>query len=66
MRCALTLDIRVEEISKARGISMAQVAIAWSLSKDGVTAPIVGSTKLKNIEDAVGETLSNALESHLY
>jgi len=44
---------RVEEISKARGISMAQVAIAWSLSKDGVTAPIVGSTKLKNIEDAV-------------
>ncbi|KAF8606457.1 Aldo/keto reductase [Ceratobasidium sp. AG-I] len=44
---------RVEEIAKARGISMAQVAIAWSLSRDAVTAPIVGSTRLKNLEDAV-------------
>jgi len=45
---------RVEEIAKARNISMAQVAIAWSLSKDGMTAPIVGTTNLKNLEDIVG------------
>ncbi|CUA72017.1 hypothetical protein RSOLAG22IIIB_04878 [Rhizoctonia solani] len=45
---------RVETIAKSKGISMAQVAIAWSLSKDGMTAPIVGTTNLKNLEDIVG------------
>ncbi|KAF9012488.1 aryl-alcohol dehydrogenase [Cyathus striatus] len=42
---------RVEELSKKRGISMAQVAIAWTLSKEGVSAPIVGTTSLKNLEE---------------
>ncbi|OSC96861.1 aryl-alcohol dehydrogenase [Trametes coccinea BRFM310] len=42
---------RVEEVAKKRGISMAQVAIAWILSKPGVTAPIVGTTNLSNLED---------------
>ncbi|KAF7800164.1 hypothetical protein EIP86_011411 [Pleurotus ostreatoroseus] len=45
---------RVEEIAKKKGITMAQVAIAWSLSKPGVTAPIVGTTSLKNLEDIIG------------
>ena len=31
---------------------MAQIAIAWTLAR-GVTAPIVGSTSLKNLEEAV-------------
>jgi aryl-alcohol dehydrogenase-like predicted oxidoreductase len=44
----------VEEISKKRGISMAQVAIAWSLGNEGVTAPIVGVTSMKNLEDLIG------------
>ncbi|CAA7259016.1 unnamed protein product [Cyclocybe aegerita] len=44
---------RVEEVAKKRGISMAQVAIAWILSKDGVSAPIVGTTSLKNLEDII-------------
>ncbi|KAI0365128.1 aryl-alcohol dehydrogenase [Pilatotrama ljubarskyi] len=42
---------RVEEIAKKKGISMAQVAIAWVLSKPGVSAPIVGTTSLANLED---------------
>ncbi|KAI0657093.1 aryl-alcohol dehydrogenase [Cubamyces menziesii] len=42
---------RVEEIAKKKGISMAQVAIAWILSKPGVSAPIVGTTSLSNLED---------------
>lgn len=46
--------LRVEKIAKARGISMAQVAIAWSLSKDAVSAPIIGTTSLKNLEDCIG------------
>ncbi|KAJ6507934.1 aryl-alcohol dehydrogenase [Mycena vitilis] len=44
---------RVEEIAKKRGISMAQVSVAWSLSKEGVSAPIVGTTSLANLEDAI-------------
>ncbi|PSR70432.1 hypothetical protein PHLCEN_2v13683 [Hermanssonia centrifuga] len=44
---------RVEEIAKKKGITMAQVAIAWSLSKEGVTAPIVGTTSLKNLEEMI-------------
>lgn len=34
---------------------MAQIATAWILSKPGVTAPIVGTTSLKNLEDIIGE-----------
>jgi aryl-alcohol dehydrogenase-like predicted oxidoreductase len=44
----------VERVAKARGVPMAQVALAWLLSKRDVTAPIVGATKLKHLEDAIG------------
>ncbi|CDO77873.1 hypothetical protein BN946_scf184287.g4 [Trametes cinnabarina] len=51
-----TADIvsRVEELAKRKGISMAQLAIAWVLSKPGVSAPIVGTTNLSNLEDILG------------
>ncbi|KAI0292814.1 NADP-dependent oxidoreductase domain-containing protein [Russula brevipes] len=42
---------RVEEISKKRGISMAQVSLAWSLTR--TTAPVIGSTSLKNLEELI-------------
>ncbi|KAJ6474546.1 NADP-dependent oxidoreductase domain-containing protein [Mycena vulgaris] len=45
---------RVEEIATKRGISMAQVAVAWVMSKDGVSAPIVGTTSLANLADILG------------
>ncbi|EMD34209.1 hypothetical protein CERSUDRAFT_117111 [Gelatoporia subvermispora B] len=45
---------RVEELAKKKGVSMAQIAVAWSFSKDGVTAPIVGTTSLKNLEEIIG------------
>jgi len=45
---------RVEEIAKKKGISMAQVSIAWLLTKESVAAPIVGTTSLKNLEDLIG------------
>ncbi|KAI0078628.1 Aldo keto reductase [Panus rudis PR-1116 ss-1] len=44
---------RVEELSKKKGVSMAQISIAWILSKEGVTAPIVGTTNLSNLEDII-------------
>jgi aryl-alcohol dehydrogenase-like predicted oxidoreductase len=43
----------VAEVAKARGLSMAQVALAWMLHKEAVTAPIVGATKPGHVEDAV-------------
>ncbi|KAJ7159646.1 NADP-dependent oxidoreductase domain-containing protein [Mycena filopes] len=42
------------EIAKKHGISMAQTAIAWVLSKDGVSAPIIGTTSLANLADIIG------------
>ncbi|KAJ3479788.1 hypothetical protein NLI96_g8811 [Meripilus lineatus] len=45
---------KVEEIAKKKGISMAQVSVAWCLAKEGVTAPIVGTTKLDNLKDILG------------
>ncbi|CAE6519842.1 unnamed protein product [Rhizoctonia solani] len=45
---------RVEALAASKGVSMAQISIAWALSKDPVAAPIVGSTSLKNIEDIIG------------
>ncbi len=41
------------QVAAPRGVSMAQVALAWLLSKPGVTAPIVGSTKKKHLKDAL-------------
>ena len=41
---------------------MAQVAVAWSLSKDGVSAPIVGTTKLQNLKEMIG-TSSNVVRA---
>jgi aryl-alcohol dehydrogenase-like predicted oxidoreductase len=44
---------RVSELAEARGLPMAQVALAWMLSKPFITAPIVGATKPHHLEDAV-------------
>jgi len=47
------INKRVQEIAQKKGISMAQVAVAWILAKPGVTAPVIGSTSLKNLEDII-------------
>ena len=44
---------RVAEVAAARGISPAQVALAWLLGRPGVTAPIVGATKPEHLSDAL-------------
>jgi 1-deoxyxylulose-5-phosphate synthase len=43
----------VAEIAAARGVPRAQVALAWVAQKAGVTAPIIGASKLGHLEDAV-------------
>lgn len=44
---------RVTEIAQKRGVSNAQVALAWLLHQPGVTAPIVGASKPHHLSDAV-------------
>ncbi len=44
---------RVAEVAAERGVPPAQVALAWLFHKPGVTAPIVGATKLSHLEDAL-------------
>jgi 1-deoxyxylulose-5-phosphate synthase len=44
---------RVAEVASERGVTPAQVALAWVLHKPGVTAPIVGATKLEHLDDAL-------------
>ncbi len=43
---------RAEEIAREKGVTTAQVALAWLLHK-GVTAPIIGATKVEQVEEAV-------------
>ena len=46
---------RIEELAKKKGVSMAQISLAWCMAKEGVTAPIIGTTSLQNLEDLLGE-----------
>lgn len=47
---------RLEEVSKARGVSQAQVALAWLMHKPGVVAPIIGASKPQHLDDALAAT----------
>ncbi len=44
---------RVAVLAGERGVAPAQIALAWLLHKPGVTAPIVGATRLKHLQDAL-------------
>jgi aryl-alcohol dehydrogenase-like predicted oxidoreductase len=43
----------VGEVAQARGLPRAQIALAWVLQKSEVTAPIIGATRLDQLDDAV-------------
>jgi len=44
---------RVTEIAKKRGVPNMKIALAWVLQQPGVTAPIIGASKLEHLDDAV-------------
>lgn len=44
---------RLSAIARQRGVTNAQVALAWVLQQPGVTSPIVGASKMQHLEDAV-------------
>lgn len=43
----------VRRVAQARGVSPAQIALAWLLAKPAVAAPIIGATKLQHLDDAL-------------
>ncbi|UCG04194.1 MAG: aldo/keto reductase [Candidatus Heimdallarchaeota archaeon] len=44
---------RVVEIAQEKDVKPAQIALAWLFSKDYVTSPIIGATKIEHVEEAV-------------
>ena len=56
---------RVGEIAEARGITRAQIALAWLFQQPAVTAPIVGATKPHHLEEAVGALAINLSEAEI-
>jgi aryl-alcohol dehydrogenase (NADP+) len=44
---------RLTEIARNRGVSNAQVALAWILQQPGIIAPIIGASKMQHLEEAV-------------
>jgi aryl-alcohol dehydrogenase-like predicted oxidoreductase len=44
---------RVLEVASKRGVKAAQVALAWMLQKANVSAPIIGATKMYQLEEAL-------------
>jgi aryl-alcohol dehydrogenase-like predicted oxidoreductase len=47
---------RLNELAKERGVPAAQIALAWLQHKPGLTAPIIGASKLHHLEDAIAST----------
>jgi aryl-alcohol dehydrogenase-like predicted oxidoreductase len=47
---------QVTEVARARDLPPAQIALAWLLHKPGVSAPIIGATKISHLDDAIAAT----------
>ena len=47
---------RCVELANLRGVKPAQIALAWMLHKPGITAPIIGASKMYQLEEAVAAT----------
>jgi aryl-alcohol dehydrogenase-like predicted oxidoreductase len=48
-----TVAERADEVAKTRGVSASQVALAWVLNKPHITAPIIGSSKIGHLDQAI-------------
>ncbi|MEO8725093.1 MAG: aldo/keto reductase [Acidobacteriaceae bacterium] len=56
---------RVTEIAKQRGVSNAQLALAWMLHKPGITAPIIGASKMHHLDEAVAALSVNLSDDEM-
>jgi aryl-alcohol dehydrogenase (NADP+) len=50
----------VSALAQQRGVSNAQIALAWMLHKPGITSPIIGASKLHHLDELIA-----ALDIHL-
>lgn len=48
-----TIAARVEQLAEKRGVKPSQIALAWMFAQPGVTAPIVGASRMEHLEQAV-------------
>jgi len=48
-----TVADRAWEVAKERGVSGSQIALAWMLNKSHITAPIIGTTKMEHLDQAI-------------
>ncbi len=44
---------RAHEVAKERGVTASQVALAWMLGKPHITAPIIGSSRIEHLDEAI-------------
>jgi aryl-alcohol dehydrogenase (NADP+) len=56
---------RISEVAKNRGVNNAQIALAWVLQQPGVTAPIIGASKMYQFDDAIAALSIRLDESEL-
>jgi 1-deoxyxylulose-5-phosphate synthase len=61
----VTIADRVAELAKRRGVTAAQIALAWVLHKPGITAPIVGASKLEQLDQSIAALDIRLEESEL-
>jgi len=47
------INERVAELAAEEGVSMAQIALGWMLEKASIDAPIVGTSRIEHLEEAV-------------
>jgi len=47
------INARVEELAEEKGVTMAQIALAWVLHQDVIDAPIIGTSSVEHLEQAV-------------
>jgi aryl-alcohol dehydrogenase-like predicted oxidoreductase len=59
------INERMQEIADDMGVSMSQIGLAWLLSKDGVTAPIYGTSSVEHLEEAVEAVELDLAESDI-
>ncbi|MBC8332799.1 MAG: aldo/keto reductase [Anaerolineae bacterium] len=57
---------RLRELAARRGYSPAQLALAWLLHKEGITAPIVGASKMKHLDEAIAAVEISLSEKEIH
>jgi aryl-alcohol dehydrogenase (NADP+) len=61
-----TVAERAQEVAEKRGVTSAQIALAWMLNKPHITAPIIGVSKMPHLEQAIAALDIQLSEDEVY